>query len=63
VLASSSHYRYISFEKKIKMKLSTATLLAVVLPTVAIAFQQPAAIRYNGVVRHRIDRRLLKKKK
>jgi len=31
------------------MKLSTATLLAVVLPTVAIAFQQPAAIRYNGV--------------
>lgn len=31
------------------MKLSTATLLAVVLPSVAIAFQQPAAIRYNGV--------------
>ena len=41
------------------MKLSTATLLAVVLPTIAIAFQQPAAIRYNGVVRHRVDRRLL----
>lgn len=59
----SSHYltiQYTTFEKTRKMKLSTATLLAVVLPSVAIAFQQPAAIRYNGVVRHsrRVGRRL-----
>ena len=35
------------------MKTSRATIIAVlaILPSVAIAFQQPAALRYNSVVR------------